>query len=268
MLKGLGRRQQLQPALDVADGVKAARFGKHVAAGEIRRFDIGQVEGRTLTGHRALRLSAVYLQAAHPQETSGGVDLGLLFLFDRARNQRAGHHCAESFHRKHAVDGQPEVAGGILLGHCRGHPRQLPAQLVQTFAGGRAHRYHGSAFEERARHQLRHFHARQIEQFFVDQVGLGQDDEPARNLEQAADLEMLAGLRLDGFVGGHHQHHQVDSAHPGQHVLDEPLMAGYVDEAQPQIGCQLQMGEAEIDGDAAPLLLRQPVCVDAGERFD
>ena len=69
----------------------------------------------------------------------------------------------------------------------------------------------------------------------IDQVGLGERDDAARDAEQAADIEVLARLRLDGFVGGDHEQHQVDAADAGEHVLDEALVAGHVDEAEAQV---------------------------------
>ena len=101
----------------------------------------------------------------------------------------------------------------------------------------------------------------------VHQVRLGQRDDAARDAQQAADVEVLAGLRLDGFVGRDHEQHQVDAAHAGQHVLDEALVARDVDEAQAQRGRQLQVREPQVDGDAAPLFFLQPVGVDPGERL-
>ena len=64
------------------------------------------------------------------------------------------------------------------------------------------------------------------------------------------------------------EEHQVDAADAGQHVLDEALVAGHVDEAEAEAGRELQVREAEIDGDAAALLLFEAVGVDAGEGFD
>ena len=61
---------------------------------------------------------------------------------------------------------------------------------------------------------------------------LGERDDAAADAEQAADVEVLAGLRLDGFVGGDDEEHQVDAADAGEHVLDEALVAGDVDEAE------------------------------------
>ncbi len=78
---------------------------------------------------------------------------------------------------------------------------------------------------------------------------------------------MLAGLRLDGFIGGDDEQHHVDAAHAGQHVLDEALVAGDVHEAKADGGRQLQVGKAQVDGDAAALLFLQAVGVDSGERL-
>ena len=213
-------------------------------------------------------LTAVHLHAAHAQAAARGIELDLLLLRDRAGNQRAGDHRAEAFHGEDAVDGQAEVAGGVLLRHRGGDARQFAAQFVQAGAGGGTHRHDGRAFQERAGDQLLHFQAHQSEDVGIHQIGLGERDDAARNAQQAADIEVLAGLRLDGFVGGDHEQHQVDAADAGQHVLDEALVAGNVDEAQAQGGRELQVGEAEVDGDAAALLFFQAVGVDAGERFD
>ena len=80
---------------------------------------------------------------------------------------------------------------------------------------------------------------------------------------------MLAGLRLDGFVGGNHQQDKIDSAHPGQHVAHKTLVAGDIDKAQPQNLAagqwQFQMRETDIDGDAAALFFFQAIGIDAGK---
>ena len=86
--------------------------------------------------------------------------------------------------------------------------------------------------------------------------------------QQAADFEVLSGLRHHGLVCGHDQQDDVDPAHTGQHVLDEALVAGHVHEANAQILAQVQVGEAEINGDAAPLFLFPPVRVCPGQDSD
>src|ERR1035438_10363499 len=70
---------------------------------------------------------------------------------------------------------------------------------------------------------------------------------------------MLAGLRLDGFVGGDDEEEQIDSAHPCQHVLDEAFVARNIDKAQAQFRRQFEVGEPQIDGDAAALFFLQAV---------
>ena len=149
-----------------------------------------------------------------------------------------------------------------------GHARQFAAQIVEPGAGDGTHRHDGRAFEERAGDHLFHFEAHEAEDVVVHQVGLGEGDDAAADAEQAADIEMLAGLRLDGFVGGDHEEHEVDAADAGEHVLDEALVAGDIDEAQAQGGCEFEVREAEIDGDAAAFFFFQAVGVDAGERLD
>src|SRR5262249_30974982 len=54
-------------------------------------------------------------------------------------------------------------------------------------------------------------------------------------------------------------------ADTGQHVLDEALMAGDVDEAGDPAVRQRHIGKAEVDGEAARPLLRKAVGVDTGE---
>ncbi len=84
--------------------------------------------------------------------------------------------------------------------------------------------------------------------------------------EEVEDRQMLSGLGHDAFVSGHDQQSQVDAADAGQHVLDEALMAGHVDDADFAAAGQLEPGEAEVDGHAPVLLLLEAVGVDAGER--
>ena len=69
-------------------------------------------------------------------------------------------------------------------------------------------------------------------------------------------------------VGGDDQQEEVDAGRAGDHGPDEALVARHVDHAQPGPGRQLQLGVAELDGDAALPLLAQAVGVLAGEARD
>ena len=78
---------------------------------------------------------------------------------------------------------------------------------------------------------------------------------------------MLAGLRHHPLVGGDDQQHDADAAEAGERVVQEPFVAGDVDEADLEVAA-LEVGEAEVDRDPARLLLGPAVAVDAGQRLD
>ena len=79
---------------------------------------------------------------------------------------------------------------------------------------------------------------------------------------------MLGRLRPPALAGVDHEQGAVDPAHPGEHVVDEPLVAGDVDEADLAAGRQGGPGEAEVDRQAPRLLLGQPVRVGPGQGLD
>ena len=125
----------------------------------------------------------------------------------------------------------------------------------------------GASSRKRALHQLADFQLDDLARGLVDEVALGQGDDAVAQAEQAEDFEVLARLRHDRVVGGDDEHGQVDAGGAGEHVLDEALVAGHVDDAEAEVA-QVEGGEADVDGDAAGLLLGQAVAVDAGEGLD
>ena len=72
--------------------------------------------------------------------------------------------------------------------------------------------------EERAGDQFLDLEANDVEHTLVRQIGLGENDEPCRDAQQAADLEVLARLRHHRLIGGHMQHDEVDTPDTGEHV--------------------------------------------------
>ena len=83
---------------------------------------------------------------------------------------------------------------------------------------------------------------------------------------------MFAGLRLDGFIGSDDEQYEIDATDSGEHVANEALVAGDIDEAEAKgvagrLG-QVEVGKADVDGDAAALLFFQAIGVDAGKGFD
>ena len=89
--------------------------------------------------------------------------------------------------------------------------------------------------ERRAGEQLLDLELGQLQEVGRDQVHLGQGDQPGRDAEQRADRQVLARLRLDPLVGRHHEQHHADAAQAGQGVVEEPLVAGDVDEADLEV---------------------------------
>src|SRR5690606_9830654 len=92
-----------------------------------------------------------------------------------------------------------------------------------------------------------------------DEVDLGDGDDAAADAEQVDDREVLAGLRHDALVGGDDEKDDVDAGGPREHVADERLVPGDVDDGQLLPGREAEVGEAEIDGDAAAPLLGKAV---------
>jgi len=82
---------------------------------------------------------------------------------------------------------------------------------------------------------------------------------------------VFASLRLDAFIGGDYEQHQVDAAHARQHVAHKALVAGNIDEAQAQLaaigGGKFEVGKPYVNRNAAPLFFFEAVGIDAGQSF-
>ena len=76
---------------------------------------------------------------------------------------------------------------------------------------------------------------------------------------------MFARLRHHAFVGSDYQRDSVDAVRTRQHVLDEPLVPRHIDKPDTHV-TQIQVGKANVDGNAAALLFRQPIGINARER--
>ena len=109
---------------------------------------------------------------------------------------------------------------------------------------------------------------REVERLVVDEVALRERDHAAADAEDVEDLQVLLGLRLPPLVGGDDEQHEPDRADAGEHVADEPLVARHVDEADLAAGRERAPRVAEVDREAAALLLGPAVGVDAGEPDD
>ena len=143
---------------------------------------------------------------------------------------------------------------------------QLLAQCVDAVAGHGRDRNDLGALQAGALQELRDVGQNFRLLLRRGEIDLGERDDAALDAEQIDDGEMLAGLRHDAVVGRDHQQHEIDAGGAGQHVVDEFLVTRHVDEAEHGAVRRRQIGEAEIDGNAARLFFLEPVGVDAGER--
>ncbi len=77
---------------------------------------------------------------------------------------------------------------------------------------------------------------------------------------------MLHRLGHDALVRRHDQQGQINAAGASQHIADEFFVARHVDDARPAAVRQIQVGEAQLNGDPPLFFLPQPVCLNAGQR--
>ena len=100
----------------------------------------------------------------------------------------------------------------------------------------------------------------------VHRIGLRHHREPDVDAERVEQLEMLERLSPRPVVGRHDEHRRVDLARPDEHVADQPIVAGHVDEVDLGPVVEREMGVPDVDRHPPPPLLGQPVRVDPGQR--
>ena len=140
------------------------------------------------------------------------------------------------------------------------------AQGGHALAGDGGHGDDLGAFEAGAEQRVGDLVARGGEAVGVDEVGLGQGDEAAGQAEQVEDRQMLARLRH------RRRRRRRRRAARSRCRWRRPACCARSARGRARrrsrgraVGGR-QVGEAEVDGDAARLLLLQPVGVDAGQR--
>ena len=101
--------------------------------------------------------------------------------------------------------------------------QEFAAKLVQPLAGLGAYRENAgmASVKKRAFEECFYLEADLFETAWADGVNLGDHGKAAADSEQAADGEMLFGLRLDAFFGGDDQQDSIDAACACEHVADK-----------------------------------------------
>jgi hypothetical protein len=209
----------------------------------------------------------VHFDAAHADAPALRQELQLLVPRDRARDQAPGDDRAEPRDRERAVDRKPHAArrpSGIGRALRQAEDRAL--QVLDPGPGPGRHRDDLGVFQRRTPRHLPDVRCRDFDELRRDAVRLRHRDDAAPDAEHPHDLEVLAGLGHDRLVRRHDEQDRVDAARTGEHVANEALVARNVDEGDAH-SVPLRVREAQVDGDAAPLLLGQAIGVDPGERL-
>ncbi len=198
------------------------------------------------------------VQPAHPQIEAGRRQHEPVAGPDRARDQGAGHDHPRARQREGAIDREARIPRAVAAARTELRQR-LPERLDPRpcACGNRQDRRVAQGRGRQQRPDLR----RDRRDPAGREVRLRDRDYPAPNAEQVEDRRVLAGLGHHPVIGRDDEQGRVDAARPGQHRMHEPLVPRHVHEAE----C-VRIGVAEIDRDAAPFLLFQPVRVDAGQR--
>jgi hypothetical protein len=205
-------------------------------------------------------------ESAQPRRGAGGCDRDGLANAGNARMNGPRHDDTDAMQDEGAVDRQAEPAGGRRRHIGLRQSRDARAQRRDALArvdGDAEHILHRDA---RVAKQRADFRLYLLSPRRLDLVDFCDRDGRLRNAEQIENFHMLEGLRHHAVIGSHHQQRMVHIADAGQHVPDEALMARYVDEADDPAFWQRQISEAKVDREAARLLFRQAVGIDAGER--
>ena len=196
-------------------------------------------------------------------------EFDLLAGGQRAVAESTGDDGAKARDGKDAVDRQARPADVAAWGGRVQDTLQLGDQLVQPLAGPRRTADDRRLGQDGAVEHVEQVGLDQLEPVLVlDGVGLGQGDNPAVDVEQVEDGQVLAGLGHDPFVGGDDKQGGVDAAHTGEHVLDKVFVAGDVDDADLLAARQGQPGKAQVDGHVPFFFFLEPVRVDTGQGVD
>ena len=260
-------RQHAQAGVDACCGSMQCRIEDNIAAPHGVLADLRPAENeRTSLPRLALfDRSVLRVDRAHARLQARWADQDVVVDADRAGHDRPSHSRAKTRKRKRAVDGQTEPT---VLWPQRGHgcrSIQTGRQIGKAIARDCRDRHDRAALEARAHQHRLDIAPHSRQPILGDEVALVEGDEAALEPEQVHDREMLARLRHDPVVGCNDQDDEVDAGGAGQHVVHEALVARHIDEADDLAARARPVGKAEVDGDAARLLLLEPVGIHAGQ---
>ena len=243
----------------VAQRERAGR-DERVAAPQVVALDARQRDGDALARVRRLDRRVVDLQAAHADVAAAGLDAQLVSLGERPGPERPGRDRADAAQREDAVDEETRRPRRPLgLDRCVARARRA-ARRGPRRSSRSPRRPPPRARAPCASSTASSSVSASTASAFVTATT------PRVDAEQPQDREVLVRLRPRALGGVDHEQEEVDARRAGDHVAHEALVPRDVDQRQPPPVRKLERRVAEVDRDAALLLLRQPVGVLAGER--
>ena len=249
-------RQRSEGDVEAVAERVGAGLHEGVAAPELGALDPGERDRDALPGLGALDRPVVDLDAADADVEAGRLGAERVPLADRAGPERPCDDGTDAAQREDPVDEEARRPRDGPRLDLVGRVRQRCQQLLQPLTGRRARRH-----DRRGRGELPRLRDGELASLRVDRIHLGDRDYAVLDPEQLQDRQVLTRLRAGAFAGVDDQEEEVDPGRAGDHRAHEALVARHVDEGEAAPVGQLERGVAEVDGDAAPLLLRQAVGV-------
>ena len=257
-----------QPEVEDARRLRVTRHRQHVATPRRDLAELRHVQGQALPRATLRGLAEEALHAPDVADLVSRDALDAIAEAHPAVDRNAGHHRAEARPREGALDGHAKHARPPLALQFADARHKGVVELREAVEGLRRDRADRRPVEKGAAQEGGDLAAPRLHPVGRDQVDLGQRHEAVPDAEQLHDLHMLDRLRHDAVVGGDDQDRQVDARYAGDHVADELLVAGHIDDPRAEVPAEEARGEAEFDGEAALHLLLQAAGHAPGEHLD
>ncbi len=240
-----------------------------VAAADLLELDAGQIERAAFARGRLLRGFALLLDCAHPHIDAAGRKHELVAERDCAVEYGARDYRAAAGDGESAIDRVAEMSAGMLAlcVRLRGGSK-LAAKRVHSVAADGGYGKYRNGCKLGRREQAAHIGGDFGDALSHNAVGLGDDGDTARNIEQVYDMEMLDGLWHDAVIRCHDQHHVINAAYAREHIANETLVPRHVDETDGVAAAGFPVSEAQVDRNATRFLFRQAVGIDTRQCFD
>ncbi len=224
--------QDLELGVDDAGLVPGPWRDQDITPADLGVADPGEVDGNPVARLDGLEVVVVGLETPDANRSGPRGQLQLVTDRDPTPGQCAGDDGAGSGRSEGSIDPEPGHTAVVAPVDPVDHLVEGVPQLVDADGLGGRHPDDLGLFEEGAGDVLLDLHLGQLEQLLVDLVDLGQGDDPVAEAEQGEDAEVLLGLGFPALGPGHDEEAAVHRPDPGQHVAEEPDVAGNVDERE------------------------------------